>query len=448
LPLPEKPSRKTLYFLVLKQEIRSLLCAPALWLMLILTSALVGFSFIQAVALYGQASRTALNFPALAAGMTPLEGVFVPTFGGYYLVETLLLPFVAIRLLALDKQSGSLKLLLQLPLSTFELCGLKLAAMVAVGFLCLLPALTVAGCWLKLGGHLYLPELLCLLAGHALYFFTVTTLAMLAASISRSLPTAAMVCLAATLGSWVLDFSASGSQGVLKNLARLTPGAILREFENGLLRLDHGAVLLGLGILFFLLAAAWLHPGKKIAAKVACSLLFFLLVAGVTGLCQLTPESFDLTENRKHSFDPATCTAMARLDRPLTLTIHLDPRDGRRIDLENDLLAKLRRAVPRLVVKYRESSSNSLFQAADDDRYGLIEFSYAGRHAEGYSNSPQEVLPMIYRLAGIRAPQAKPEPAYPGYPLVASARKCGVWFYLVWPLLFLGAGFMVRRGKW
>ena len=449
MPLPEpeeKISRLNLYRLVYGQELRSLLTAPALWLMLIITSVLVGFSFTQAVDLYAEASRTALNFPALAVGMNPLEGIFIPTFGGYYLVETLLLPFVAIRLLALDKQSGALKLLLQLPLSPFELCVLKLGAMVVVWFLSLLPAITVMVCWLKLGGHLYPPEIFGLLAGHALYFFLVTALAMLAAAVTSSLPTAAMVCLAVTLGTWVLDFAASGSSGLLSILAHLAPGTILREFENGLVPLSSGTLLLGFGVLFFLLAATWLHPGKKLTGRIVRSLLVILIIGGTVGFCRstLSTTSFDLTENRRYSFDPATCAALARLDQPLTITIHLAPEDGRRIDLENDLLAKLRRAVPRLIVRYSENSASGVLNPAADDLYGLIEFSYNGRRDQGYSNSPEEVLPMIYRLAGIPAPTKKTGPAYPGYPLVASAQGCGLWFYLVWPLLFLGAGLRTR----
>jgi len=80
--------------LVFLQEIRSLLIAPSLWIMLIIISLLLGYSFFQALALFSQASRTALSFPEMASGMNPLEGIFVPTFGAYYLSQTLLLPFV------------------------------------------------------------------------------------------------------------------------------------------------------------------------------------------------------------------------------------------------------------------------------------------------------------------------------------------------------------------
>lgn len=70
---------------------------------------LVGYGFIQAVDLYSQASKSALEFPELARGMVPLEGILVPTLGSLYLTSTLLLPFIAIRAIAQDKETGALK---------------------------------------------------------------------------------------------------------------------------------------------------------------------------------------------------------------------------------------------------------------------------------------------------------------------------------------------------
>ncbi|HHD63390.1 MAG TPA: ABC transporter permease, partial [Desulfobulbaceae bacterium] len=198
MPLHKRASGHQLAWLVLVQEIRSLLLSPALFIMLIIVSLLVGYSFIQAVGLFSQASRTAVSFPELAGGMNPLEGIFVPTFGAYYLSETLLLPFVAIRLIGLDKQSGALKLLLQLPLSPLSLCGLKMTAMGFVWLLSLLPAAMVLLLWYNLGGHIFFPEIMLLFMGHGLYSLAIISIAMFAATISDSLPTAAMFCLTVT----------------------------------------------------------------------------------------------------------------------------------------------------------------------------------------------------------------------------------------------------------
>ena len=61
----------------------------ALWTMLLILCPLVGYSFFQAVALYGEASSAARDAPVLASGLSPLDGVLVPTFGALYVAVTL-----------------------------------------------------------------------------------------------------------------------------------------------------------------------------------------------------------------------------------------------------------------------------------------------------------------------------------------------------------------------
>src|SRR5260370_26427258 len=86
-----------------------------------------------------------------------------------------------------------------------------------------------------LGGHLSAPETLNLLLGHLLYGLLVGAIALFAASISESAATAAIVTLAFTIGSWVLDFTVVGHPGLLEWVARLSLTQVLRPFEQGLL---------------------------------------------------------------------------------------------------------------------------------------------------------------------------------------------------------------------
>ena len=447
MPLPEPPSRYQLATLILFQEIRGLLVAPALWVMLIIVSLLVGYSFFQAIDLFSQASRTALSFPDMASGMSPLEGIFVPTFGAYYLSQTLLMPFVAIRLIGLDKQSGALKLLLQLPLSPFALCGLKLTAMGLVWLISLLPALSAIILWQYWGGYFSVPEIATLLAGHGLYSLTVISIAMFAATISDSLPTAAMFCLAVTLGSWVIDFAASGQSGILKILGNLSLTGMLRHFENGLLATNHIISFLSLAALFFLLTVIWLHPGHRLFLKMGKSFVTLLLLGIVVSSTSLVPRYLDVTENRRHSFNPADTRALKEVQEPLTITIHLDPQDSRLLDMEKDILAKLRRSLPKLTFKYEQSKQKGLFSATENDNYGIIEYDYNGQHDQSYSNSANEILPIIYKLAGL---QVIPDfvPTYHGHPHIVDATGSRWWFYIFLPLLFLCAGIYGRKGKW
>ena len=253
--------------ILLIQEIRILLVSPALWAMLIILSLLVGYSFIQAVDLFSKASQTALAYPEFATGINPLEGIFVPTFGAYYLVETLLLPFVIIHLVGRDKHNGNLKLLLQLPLSPFALNGIKLAAMAVVWLLMLIAALSVLGIWQYLGGEIYFPEILTLILGHSLYVLTIVCIAMFATTVTSTLATAAIICLTATLGSWILDFTSSGQEGWLGALSHISLTALLRQFESGLLSLASVGVFLALSLLFFITASTLLHTGRSTSQR-------------------------------------------------------------------------------------------------------------------------------------------------------------------------------------
>ena len=105
-----------------------MIAGRALWTMLLILCPFIGYSFFQAVALYGEASAAARDAPALASGLSPLDGVLVPTFGAFYLAVTLLFPFVAIRALGREKETGSLRLLVQLPYGVPTLIGAKMVA--------------------------------------------------------------------------------------------------------------------------------------------------------------------------------------------------------------------------------------------------------------------------------------------------------------------------------
>ena len=437
-------SKSAILRILLIQEIRNILLSPALWGLLIFLSILVGYSFIQAVSLFGQASQTALLYPELAAGMNPLQGIFVPTFGAYYLVETLLLPFVVIRLIGQDKQSGALKLLLQLPVSTFALNGVKLVAMFVVWLLFLLPAVSVLLNWILLGGVIHLPEIGTLLLGHALYSLAIICVAMFATAVSGNLPTAAMLCLGTTLGCWVLDFAVANGHGWLGTLDNWSLTTLLRQFESGLFSLAAVLSFLFIALLFFVTAAVWLHPGKQPMQKIKTMLLMVVLfVPMAIGISSLDMY-IDLTENQSHSFNPADVRALKQMSQPLTITVHLSMEDGRFYDLQHEVLQKLRRVVPDLRLVFADTETAGLFAASESDTYGLIEYDYGGKHQQSYSNSPLEILPLLHELAGHKI---LPDPVrnYVGHPLVADARGSRWWFYLLLPLLFLFAAGLVRK---
>ena len=203
---------------LLTKELREIAAGRALWTMLLLVCPLVGYSFAEAVSLYSESSSAALQSSVLAKSLSPLDGVLVPTFGSFYVAVTLLFPFVAIRVLGQEKESGALSLLVQLPYRYATLVSAKLCAVLAAWCLVSIPALSALVIWTMLGGHLAAIETLNLVLGHMLYGLLVGAVGLFAAIISDSSSTAAIIALAVTIGSWVLDFTLAGRSGAGNSL--------------------------------------------------------------------------------------------------------------------------------------------------------------------------------------------------------------------------------------
>src|ERR1700738_3156836 len=287
------------------KELCEILSGRALWTMLLLMCPLVGYSFFQAVSLYGEASTAGQQSPVLAASLSPLDGVLVPTLGAFYVAVTLLFPFVAIRVLGQEKESGALRLLVQLPYRSPTLITAKLAAVLAAWVLSSTPALSALAMWGMLGGHLSTPETLNLLLGHLLYGLLVGAIALFAASVSESAATAAIVTLAFTIGSWVLDFTVAGQPGLLAWIARLSLTQVLHTFEQGLLSVG---LVVGIGAAVFgfaALASVWVPPGAQLRGQVICSIVWIFVVALALGLATQVKLTFDVTEDRRNSFPAA-----------------------------------------------------------------------------------------------------------------------------------------------
>jgi ABC-2 type transport system permease protein len=425
-------------------ELRRLLTGRAYWAMVLLLAPLAGYGYIEAVRLFGEASKTALSFPELARGMAPLDGILVPTLGAFYLGTTLLFPFVAIRALGQDKESGALKLCLQWPASTGTLVAVKLLAVGAAWALSLVVPLSAVILWRFSGGHLAWAETANLFLGHALYALAVAGIAFFAAAITESAATAAILTLAFTLGFWVLDFAAAAGPEWLRTLGELSPTQVLKQFEHGLLSPPHALALGALGLGLAALAAVVVPPGLTPRRRLARGGGAALVLIAVLAVSPFIGGARDLSEDRRNSFNPADEAALLRMDQGLTITLNLSPEDSRARELSTNVLGKLRRLVPRLDVHWARVDGAGPFGAAQGERYGLIVYEYAGRRAESRSNSPREILPLLHELAGTTVAPVDAAP-YPGYPLVASTQAATVWFYGLLPAILLLLGWRSSR---
>jgi len=436
--------RRVPFLPLLIKELWEALGGRALWTMLLLVCPLIGYSYFQAISLYGEASASAEQSPVLAVSLSPLDGVLVPTFGAFYVAVTLLFPFVAIRALGHEKESGVLRMLVQLPYNPSTLVIAKILAIIAAWSFASIPVLCSLVLWKISGGHFGGLETVNLLLGHLVYGLLVGAIALFAASIADSAATAAIITLAFTIGSWVLDFTLAGQPGLLDWLSRLSMTQVLRPFEQGLFSVGLLIGVIGAICGFATLAGIWLPPGRPVRTKLARSAACVAAAAVFLILASQIATSFDVTEDRRNSFAISDEQALATLKEPLVVTVHLASEDPRYLDLRRNVLSKLQRAMPNVTIHL--TAGRQMFGSVPtDDAYGEIEFLYGSRQDTTRSTSPREILPLLYALAGREPPVPIAGADYAGYPLVANAQGALAWFFGGLPLLILMAWWLSRR---
>lgn len=412
-----------------RKDLGELFASRAFWLTLIVIGPLVGQAFIQAVNTYAEVSTG-----ALPQGLSPLDGIVVPSLGAYELAIMLLFPFVAIRTISAERTSGALKLILQWPVSRAAHVLSKLSALFVAWLLSLTAFGIAMGLWCFYGGHLDGGEVANVLLGYTLRFVFTAAIAMCAAALVPGAANAAVVVLAFTIGTWALDFLATGRGGIWQTLASYTPAAALRSFERGLLRVDVIAVMLIITIVALYITARFLNLGSIVAAAIAV----IIGAAAIVAASQVNV-SADLSEDRRSSFSPADERALRSIKEPLTITVWLAAEDPRMNDFERNVLVKLKRTM-KIRVNYPLEGRTGLF----GDQYGQIEYRIGGRTAVNRSTTEEIVIETICELARVPVPRHS-ESAYTGYPLAARPAGAAWIFYLVWPLVILLAARRSRR---
>ncbi|MCU1286091.1 MAG: hypothetical protein JWO13_2441 [Acidobacteriales bacterium] len=427
--------RSRRFFLFLQKDLRELLASRACWILLIIIGPLVGHGFISAVNLYAEASGIAGGPAALSQGLTTLDGILVPTFGAYDLAATLLFPFVAIRLIASEKESGAWKLLMQSPASILEMLAAKAAALLTGWIIAWIPGLIALALWSSYGGHIYAPECMNLLLGHLLRVGISAGLAVAAAAIMPGAANAAIVTLAFTLGTWALEFIAAGRGGLLQQIASFTPTAALRSFEQGQLRLSTLLAICIFTIAGFFIASVWLNIGLRTRQHLQRTIAIAAILIIVVIPAANVRAAWDLSEDRRNSFSAADEAALAQIRQSLHVTVYLAAEDPRLMDLDRNILSKLRRILPQIEVEYASQSRSGLFESGN--HYGEVWYEYQGQRMMSRSTTEQIVLEIVYKLTGVSAPEAKTDSQFSGYPLAARPTGASLIFYAVWPVLIV-----------
>jgi ABC-type transport system involved in multi-copper enzyme maturation permease subunit len=431
---------------LVRKELRELAASRSYWLLLVIVGLLVGHAFSNSLELYNEASGAGGGPAALAQGLTPLEGIVVPTFGAYDLAATLLLPFVVIRLVAGEKQSGELALTLQSPASLPVAVLAKAFALTIAWIICGVAGAIALVLWRTIGGHLDVAETLGVVVGHVLRGLLTIGIGAAAGALAASPASAAIVALAITLGTWALDYVAAARGGAIAILAEYTPSAALRVFERGEIRLSTILVVLTLVGVGLATATVWLREGDTIARR-ALRLTAVALVGGA--LCvgfNRVRTSWDISENRRNSFPVPDEIALRAIDKPLSITVNLAAEDPRLVDLERGVLSKLRRTMRHVDISFAASGRTGLF-ANTADHYGEIWYELGDRREMSRSTTEPIVLETIYRLAGKVPPAQVDDVAYSGYPLRRGAPAAPWIFFLIWPFAVVAAWWWIRRSS-
>lgn len=429
---------------LLDKEARELITSRAWWVLLAAMGPLTGVSFISAARTYAEVSGLNGTSAGVGEALSPLVGVWAPTFSAAELAAVFLLPFVAIRVVGGDRQSGALKLELQQGMSPFARIAAKGMVLLAGWLAALLPPLSAIPLWKSYGGAAYPPELLALFAGHVLNGGLTIALAATMAAVAEHPSTAAILTLSVTVGAWILDFFAAIQGGWSERAAGYTPAALVAEFQHGLVRADAVLVALILILTGLAVAAVWMRLGTTARRRASQSAAIGLLAAGVIFAGAHVRGSWDASEARANSFPEPDEQALRRIRGPLRIEAHLAPEDPRRTDLERRALSKLRRVMPDVEVRYVSATSIGLFEQTRAG-YGEIWYELGGRKTMSRVTTAEGVLEAIYSLANVAPPPENDNDAFPGHPLAVPPRGAGTIFYAFWPGAILAAGMLVRR---
>lgn len=426
------------------KEYRELVSSRAWWVFLLAMGPLVGVTFISAVRTYGEASG--LNGTAVGVGeaFSPLIGIWAPTFSACEVAAVFLLPFVAIRLVAGDRQSGALKIEMQHPMPTFARVAAKAIVLLAGWFVASLAPLAAVLLWKSYGGSIYWPELATVMLGHVLNAGLAISLSAATASLTEHPSTAAILTLSVTVGTWILEFIAAVQGGIWERVAGYTPPAMVAAFQHGLIRLDVILIALALVIAGLGLAAVWLRLGVPVRRRVQESIALGALATGVVFACAFVSPSWDTSESRTNSFTESDEETLSRIHAPLRIDVHLAPEDPRRADLDRKAIAKLRRVLPKVQVQYISSTSIGLFEQTAP-HYGEIWYELGGRREMSRATTAESALETIYDLAGVKPPLEKDDEIFRGHPLAVAPKGAAVVFYGIWPALVVASAWLVRR---
>ncbi len=424
------------YLLLILKEIKDVFHSKSGIVFLILSSIIIGNSFFTAVDLYSKASIAAINNPLYATGFEPVPGVFRPTYGAIFVLFSILLPFVIIPVISNEKKYNTITLLLQFPFSFSEILSAKIIASIVFVISTLILIVPSLILWKIYGGHLPIAEIYTLTLGYLLYGITIISISLCYASLFENTSTAAILSIATILTSWIIDFTKdTNSSKVILLFSKYTMTKMLKLFEDGILSLGAILYFIIVSIFFCTLCYITFRFDIKNKWKYILSITFIFLFAII--LSKKNYINWDITESHKNSF-PAKITEALKKAPPIVIEVYLRKTDSRYKDFENDFLKKLTLIRPDTQIHYIDNGKEL------DKNYGLFIYNINGKTDKTYSNSEEEIIPIILGLSGINIPK-EDRSNFKGYPLSVNNKRLSIIkyiYYFIIPIIILLCNFL------
>jgi hypothetical protein len=382
---------------LLRRELALVFGARVTWVVAAISAALIGHGFVLALDIYSSASRAAQGHQLLQQVVDPLSGLVRPTLGGLYLATAILLPVMAARGLAIEKERRSYGALALRARSTHKVVIAKLVAALAAAALLLAAPVVLFVAFAVCGGHLDVREVATGLFGHALDLTLIATTSVAAAAATRTVAQASVLAIALSLGSWAID--ASGEFSALAWMGSLEWASIGRRLdplERGVLHLGSLGWLLVASASAVAIALVRIEHGARrwwIAGAIAAVTVVLLTALGGVH------RGYDGSEQRRQSFPLAIVDALRELPDDIAMDVWLDRDDNRRTELERGPLAKLILARPDIALRMPLDAEVSALASRDAD-YGRIVVHVGQQARETRSSSDEEIVGIIFNASG------------------------------------------------
>lgn len=196
-------------YLVLKNELRAYFTSPVAYVVITIFLVITGYFFYSLVGVFSIISFQAEANPMLARQYNLLninESVVRPLFGNISMIMLLMTPLLTMRLLAEEKKTGTIELLLSYPIKDVEVLMGKFLACLTVFLVMLISTVTYPFLLIYLGE----PEVAPILTGYLGLFLlgmAFISLGMFTSSLTENQIIAATVSFGILLIFWLLSFS-------------------------------------------------------------------------------------------------------------------------------------------------------------------------------------------------------------------------------------------------